>query len=150
MTAGLSPPPFPHGFPLRENCNRDDPYQAFLWMLVALPGQQGGQLVMPVSYLQLVSKRLWELGARPVEEPVLKYRKPGTLAPNWITSPGDWVPIDAPDDDPRTPARRAADSLVPMQKAELIRELAKDLTPRQKYEFMQKLAEHEQSGGEPE
>jgi hypothetical protein len=149
MTAGLHPPPFPHGFPLRQNCDPKDPYQAFLWMLVALPGQQGGQLVMPVGYLQLVSKRLWDLGARPVEEPTLKYRKPGNLAPNWLTSPGDWVSLDTPDDDPRTPARKAADSLVPLQKAELIRELAKDLTPRQRHEFAQKLAAQQQDG-EPE
>jgi hypothetical protein len=132
-----APPPFPYGFPLRENCNPNDPYQAFLWMLVALPYQNGGQLVMPVVYLQLVSKRLWDLGARPAAEPVLKYRKPSNMDAQWLTSPGDWVSASTPEDDPRSPARRAADSLMPIQKAEVFRELAKDMTPRQRYEYLQ-------------
>ena len=132
-----TPPPFHYGFPLRENCNPNNPYEAFLWMLVALPYQNGGQLVMPIVYLQQVSKRLWDLGARPTEQPVLKYRKPSNMGANWMTSPGDWVPADTPDDDPRSPARRAADSLMPIQKAEVFRELVKDMTPRQRYEYLQ-------------
>ena len=92
---------------------------------------------MPIVYLQLVSKRLWDLGARPTEQPVLKYRKPSNMDANWMTSPGDWVPADTPDDDPRSPARRAADSLMPIQKAEVFRELAKDMTPKQRYEYLQ-------------
>jgi len=112
-----TPPPFHYGFPLRENCNPNNPYEAFLWMLV--------------------SKRLWDLGARPTEQPVLKYRKPSNMDANWMTSPGDWVPADTPDDDPRSPARRAADSLMPIQKAEVFRELAKDMTPKQRYEYLQ-------------
>jgi hypothetical protein len=147
-TTELAPPQFPHDFPLRENCNPDDPYQAFLWMLVAWPGQNGGQLVMPVTYLQLVSKRLWDLGCRPVEAPILKYRKPGNLDPHWLTSPGSWVPIDAPDDDPRSPARKAADTLAATQKAELLRELAKDLTPKQRYDLARAMAE-EGGGDDP-
>lgn len=138
-----APPQFPYGFPLRENCNPDDPYQAFLWMLVALPGQNGAPLVMPISYLQLMSKRLWDLGARPVEKPVLKYRKPLAMDPHWMTSPGSWVDVNAPEVDPRSPARRAADSLAPIQKAELIRELTKDMTPREKHMFAKELAERE-------
>lgn len=145
----MTAPQFPHGFPLRENCNPDDPYQAFLWMLVALPGQNGGQLILPIGYLQYVSKRLWDLGARPTEAPVLKYRKPSGTEPHWMTSPGAWVPIDAPDDDPRTPARRAADSLAAVQKAELLRELTKDLTPRQRYLYAQAMAAEAEDGDTP-
>lgn len=130
------PPTWTKGFPVRENCDPNNPYEVFLWMLVALPGQNGGQLIMPVTYLQLVSKRLWDLGCRPAEAPTLKYRRPTGLEPHWMTSPGTWVPVDTPDDDPRTPARRAADSLLPLQKAELLRELGKDLTPKQRYEMI--------------
>lgn len=139
------PPVFPHGFPLRENCDPDNPYQHALWALVALPGQNGAPLVMPVEYLQLVSKRLWDLGFRRVEEPTLKYYKPSATEPHWLTSPGSWVDIDAPDPDPRTPARRAVDSLVTQQKAELFRELYKDHTPRERYELLMKAAQEGES-----
>lgn len=105
-------------------------------MLVALPGQNGGPMAFPTSYMQLVSKHLWDLGARPSEAPTLKYRRPVVGDPHWATNPGIWVPVDAPDDDPRSAARRAADSLIPMQKAEMFRELAKDLTPRQRYDML--------------
>ncbi len=83
-------------FPVRENCDPNDPEEAFLWMLVALPYQQGGQLVMPVPYLRMVSRRLWECGARPVESPTVRYEPPTGLEPNWMTAPGSWVPADSP------------------------------------------------------
>jgi hypothetical protein len=79
-------------FPTRENCDPSVPEEAFLWMLVALPYQNGGQLVMPVEYLKLVSKRLWDLGARPVEEPVIEYVRPSAASPHWLTDPGKFVP----------------------------------------------------------
>ena len=37
--------PFPHDFPTRDNCDPTNPYQAFLWMLVAMPYQQDNLLV---------------------------------------------------------------------------------------------------------
>jgi len=81
-------------FPTRDNCNPEDPSEAFLWMLVALPYQNGGQLVMPVEYLKLVSKRLWDLGARPVAEPEIAYVAPSSSSPHWLTDPGKFVPVD--------------------------------------------------------
>jgi hypothetical protein len=118
------PPPF-RGFPTRENCDPNDPFQAFLWMLVALPYQNGAQLVMPVDYLQLVSKRLWDCGVRPSVEPVVKYRPPAGSEPNWMTSPGRWVDADTPDPDPK-PIQKALESLTAQQKAELLFELKKE------------------------
>jgi hypothetical protein len=89
-------------FPLRENCNPNDPYEAFLWMLVGLPGNAdgsgtalGGPLLMPVAYLRLISKRLWDLGARPVESPTLQYRPPTDTDPHWLYASGSWVDIGA-------------------------------------------------------
>ncbi len=79
-------------FPLRENCSPDDPEEAFVWMLVALPGMKGGQLLMPVEYLKQISKRLWDCGARPVEEPVIEYQRPSGNEAHWLTSPGKWIP----------------------------------------------------------
>lgn len=128
----MKPPKTFSGFPTRENCDLDDPYQAFLWMLVALPYQNGAQLVFPASYLTFVSKRLWDCGARPVAEPTIKYQKPEDTDPNWITSPGTWVPVDTPDRDPRRPVQRAADALLSPQQAELYRELRSRLSPEQR------------------
>lgn len=112
------------GFPTRENCNPEDPYQAFLWCLVAMPYQRGSQLVMPIEYLQLVSKRLWECGARIVESPTIKYRPPTGNEPNWMTSPGTWVPVTEPDP-VEDPIKKAVSVLTTQQKAELLRELQK-------------------------
>ena len=122
---------FPHAFPTRENCDPTNPYQAFLWMLVAMPYQKGAQLVLPVDYLQLVSKRLWDCGVRPVQEPVIKYQKPLSTDPNWLTSPGSWVDPDTPNRDPRTPTEKAVDNLTNQQAAELFRELRRRHTPEQ-------------------
>ncbi len=115
------PPKFV-GFPTRENCDPNNPYEAFLWMLVALPYQQGGQLVMPVSYLQLVSKRLWDCGARPAADPAIKYRQPTGCEPHWMTAPGRWVDVGEPDPTPN-PVREVVQKLTMQQRAELATEL---------------------------
>lgn len=130
---------FPHSFPTRENCNPENPYESHLWMLVALPYQQGAQLAMPVDYLQFISKRIWDCGSRPAcpncghaEEPTVKYRPPTNLDANWLTSPGQWVDANAPDPAPGRPAEKAVDSLMPQQQAELLQELLLRLTPGQR------------------
>jgi len=140
MTAPTLPAdfaPFPHGFPTKENCDPNTPYQAFLWCLVAMPYMKGAQLVLPVDYLQFVSKRLWDCGARPAEQPVVKYQKPGATDPNWSTSPGSWVDIDAPDRDPERPAAAAVDSLLSQQQSELMRELWSRMSPQQRHMLME-------------
>ena len=128
---------FQHGFPTRDNCDPTNPYQAFLWMLVAMPYMKGAQLVLPVDYLQFVSKRLWDCGVRPVEEPVVKYQKPAATDPNWLTSPGSWVDADAPDRDPVRPVEAAVDSLVNQQQAELVKELWSRMSPKQRQQLME-------------
>ena len=127
---------FPHGFPTKENCDPTNPYQAFLWMLVALPYQKGAQLVLPVDYLQFVSKRLWDCGARPAEAPTVKYQKPAATDPNWLTSPGTWVDVDAPDRDQGRPAEVAVNSLQSQQQAELMKELWSRMTPAQRRQLV--------------
>jgi hypothetical protein len=124
--------PFPHGFPTKENCDPNNPYQAFLWCLVAMPYMKGAQLVLPVDYLQFVSKRLWDCGVRPVADPTVKYQKPSSTDANWLTSPGTWVDVDAPDRDSERPVAAAVDSLVSQQQAELMRELWSRMTPEQR------------------
>jgi hypothetical protein len=101
-------------------------------MLVAMPYQKGAQLVLPVDYLQFVSKRLWDCGVRPVEDPVIKYQKPLATDANWLTSPGTWVPAAAPDREPGRPVEIAVDSLQSQQQAELVRELWRRMSPEQR------------------
>lgn len=99
-------------------------------MFAALPGLRGGPLMMPIEYYRQVSKRLWDLGARPVEEPTLEWVAPSATEPNWLTSPGRWVPAGtAP---ARTLRDEARDAIAPMssqQKAELFEALEADELP---------------------
>lgn len=139
---------FPHDFPTRENCDPENPYQAYLWALVALPYQNGGQLAMPVDYLQFVSQRLWDCFGPPkctqcghVEGPKIKYRRPTGLEPNWMSAPGRWVPVSEPDPVAGAPAERAAAGLIPPQQAELFRALYRKMTPGQRAELMRETAE---------
>ncbi|AER47576.1 minor tail protein [Mycobacterium phage DS6A] len=113
---------FTKGFPTRENCDLSDPKEMFLWTLVALPGVRGAQLVMPIAYNMAVSEHLHKCGARLAAEPVIKYQAPTANEPHWMTSPGRWVPIDAPDERPH-PAREALGRLTALQKAELLEAL---------------------------
>ena len=108
----------PAEFPLRENCDPNNPEEAMLWMLVALPSQKGAPLLMPVEYLRMMSKRLWDCGARPSADPVIKYRPPNGREPHWMVAPGTWVPVDEPDP-PRQTTKEAWDKLSWQQKAEL-------------------------------
>ncbi len=89
-------------FPTREVCNLDDPDEMFLWMLVGLPGQDGAPLPMPQSALRMVSRRLYNAGARfHPEHCTIKYRPPQAGDPNILTNPGTWMGIDEPDPDPK-------------------------------------------------
>jgi hypothetical protein len=133
--------PFSHGFPTKENCDPNNPYQAFLWMLVAMPYMKGAQLVLPVDYLQFVSKRLWDCGARPITDPVIKYQKPAATDANWLTSPGTWVAVDAPDPEAGRPVEVAVDSLKSQQQAELLRELWRRMSPEQRRMLMMESGE---------
>lgn len=107
-------------FPTRERCDLSDPSEAFLWMFAALPGVKGGPLIMPVSYYREVSKRLWDLGARPVAEPTLEWVAPTASDPNWMTSPGRWVEAGtAPLPSEEESARQAAELMSSQQRDEL-------------------------------
>jgi Protein of unknown function (DUF2744) len=114
------------GFPTRENCDLDDPREMYLWCLVALPGMNGGPLILPVEYLMMMSEHIFET-AGPVKcehcghvhDPVKKYRPPSSQEPNWATSPGRWVDAKEPDP-PRQPAKEVWGDLHMLQKAELV------------------------------
>ncbi|SII41546.1 Protein of uncharacterised function (DUF2744) [Mycobacteroides abscessus subsp. abscessus] len=115
---------FTKGFPTRDNCDLENPREMFLWTLVALPGVVGAQLVMPISYNMAVSEHLYECGARPTAEPVKKWIAPKANGPHWMTSPGQWVPLDTPVEE-QHPADVAIDKLSRLQQAELLERLLK-------------------------
>lgn len=107
-------------FPTRANCDPNNPEEAFLWMFAALPMVKGAPLIMPVEYWRHVSKRLWDLGARPVEEPLLEWVAPSATDPNWLTSPGRWVAAGtAPKLSDEEQAAAAISRMAQQQKAEL-------------------------------
>ncbi|WP_109527270.1 MULTISPECIES: phage gene 29 protein family protein [Nocardia] len=92
----------PGQFPMQELVNPDCPEEAFVWMFSGLPGMKGAPLPFPIEYLKQVSRRMWDCGARPMgstvpPEQTIKYELPRNTDPHWLTSPGVWVPIDAPD-----------------------------------------------------
>jgi hypothetical protein len=101
---------FANAVPLRETCDLDDPKEKFLWMLVALPGQNGGQQAMPSTYNMLVSEALHRRGAMlkceacgHMKEPEEVYVPPAADDPHWMTSPGRWrrkEDVPAPSGDP--------------------------------------------------
>jgi hypothetical protein len=108
-------------FPTRANCDPTDPEEAFLWMFAALPHVRGAPLLMPIDYYRQVSKRLWDLGCRPVEEPTLEWVAPSATEPHWLTSPGRWVPAgSAPKRTEEDEAREAMTKMSRQQKAELL------------------------------
>lgn len=89
-------------FPTQARCNPNCPEEAFLWTYSGLPGMNGAPLPFPIDYLRMVSRRQWDTGARPIgsvipAEQVIKYQKPRNTDPHWLTSPGVWEGMDAPD-----------------------------------------------------
>lgn len=78
--------------PTQENCDPNDPEEAFLWMLIAIPGMKGAPVPFPIEYLRELSKRLWNCGARPTGEQTLWYHAPraGDISPMFAA--GEWKP----------------------------------------------------------
>lgn len=93
-------------------------------MFAALPHVKGAPLIMPLEYYRAVSKRLWDLGARPVEAPELEWVPPSATEPHWLTSPGRWVPAgSAPKRTEEEEARDAVAKMSLQQKTELLKVL---------------------------
>ncbi|RDI13442.1 uncharacterized protein DUF2744 [Rhodococcus sp. AG1013] len=103
--------------PTRENCDLDDPEEMFLWMFVSLPELKGALAILPFEYYRLVSKRMYELGARLGADPTLKLRLPQSEEA-WLTGAGTWVPIDEPDP-PVSEAKDLVRALPPHLRKEL-------------------------------
>lgn len=76
-------------------------------MFVALPGIKGAPLLLPMSFWRMVSKHLYELGARLTGEQTKKFQPPATGDAHWVTGTGKWVPMDTPE-----PERSTAEDVV--------------------------------------
>lgn len=136
-----TPPPFKKGLPTRENCDLANPYEMFLWCFVGLPGLNGAPMLLPIDYYQMVSKRLYDLGVRLVEEPTLVYQKPDGSDPNWATSPGKWVPAEdvaagKVQLDEQTAVSALVDTLPPQQQAVFFQELWRRHSDEQRRKMM--------------
>lgn len=106
------------GIPTRDNCDLENPRQAFLWMFTAQPGQKGAPLMMAGDYYELQSYHMWILGARPQRPPELKYRPPNNMVADRWAAQGEWVDLDEPDP-PRTTMADIVAKLPQQDRAEL-------------------------------
>lgn len=108
--------------PLREDCNPEDPHEAFLWALVGLPGPRNSPLLVHPDVLRQWSKHLWDLGFRhDPDEQVKEYHPPARGVTHWLNGAGQWAPKDAP----RPPESSAPDisELTPDERAYLVEQL---------------------------
>ncbi len=84
-------------FPTQDICNPKKREEAFAWMLVAPPHMRGAALPFSSEYLQMLSGRLWDCGARPhANRQTIEWWPPAGNEPHWLTSPGVWVPKGTP------------------------------------------------------
>lgn len=88
--------------PTRDNCDPNDPYEAFQWLFVALPFV-GDQTFTPQdSILREWSKRMVDLGLEQPDPARAKVKlRPATRGQkHTLNGLSAWVPIDEPDADP--------------------------------------------------
>jgi len=123
---------FAHAIPTRDTCDLTDPMEMFLWMMVALPGVNGGQQVMPSSYNMLVSQHYYECGAMLAcpacgheKTPEKVYVPPSAHDPHWLTSPGRWVAPGKEPADEENAIDKSLAALPSHQKAALLQRLLK-------------------------
>lgn len=123
---------FANALPMRETCDLDNPREMFLWMLVALPGMNGGQQAMPSSYNMLVSEALYRRGAMlkceacgHEKEPEEVYVPASAEDPHWMTSPGRWVPKDRAPVAEGDQLDAVLEKMPAMQKAAILQRLEK-------------------------
>lgn len=121
---------FSNRLPTKETCDLTNPREMFLWMLVAQPGMNGGQMAAPSSYNMLISEHLYECGAMltcencgHTKEPKKVYVPPSAEDPHWMTSPGRWVKPDQVPKREGDALDSALDKLSNQQKAALFERL---------------------------
>ncbi|MFC9994581.1 DUF2744 domain-containing protein [Nocardia sp. NPDC127526] len=108
--------------PLHEDCDPNDPYQAFVWALVGLPGPHNSPLLVHPDVLRQWSKHLWDLGFRhDPEQQTKEYHPPARGVTHWLNGSGQWAAKGAP----RPPESSAPDitELTPDERMHLAQQL---------------------------
>ncbi|MFX0581179.1 phage gene 29 protein family protein [Nocardia nepalensis] len=83
--------------PLYDDCDPDDPHEAFTWALVGLPGPRNAPLMVHPDVLRQWSKHLWDLGFRHDPQVQTKeYHSPARGVTHWLNGSGRWVPAGTP------------------------------------------------------
>lgn len=130
---------FANKLPTRDNCDMTDPMEMFLWMYTALPGLNGGPLMLPAGVKMLWSQHQYQLGAM-LKCPECGYEKAPEKVyvaanagdPHWLSSPGRWVkPTDAPEEAKPSAADAALDPLTATQQATILLRLLGRMSPDQ-------------------
>ncbi|PXX52631.1 uncharacterized protein DUF2744 [Nocardia tenerifensis] len=108
--------------PSLDQCNPDDPNEAFVWALVGLPGPQNSPLLVHPDVLRQWSKHLWDLGFRHYpDEQTKEYHPPARGLTHWLNGSGQWAEKGAP-----RPAESSApdvSELTPDERAHLVEQL---------------------------
>ncbi|WP_433592325.1 phage gene 29 protein family protein [Nocardia sp. CA-145437] len=81
-----------------NNCNPNNPGEAFLPFLVGLPGMRGASMAVPIAGLKSWSVRLWNCGARRAAEQTEFYWPPKAGEINPMFAAGEWKDEPPPAD----------------------------------------------------
>ncbi|PXX65384.1 uncharacterized protein DUF2744 [Nocardia tenerifensis] len=83
--------------PLHEDCDPNDPHEAFTWALVGLPGPSNSPLLVHPAVLRQWSKHLWDLGFRHYpEEQTKEFHPPARGVTHWLNGSGQWAEKGTP------------------------------------------------------
>ncbi|MEU2033588.1 phage gene 29 protein family protein [Nocardia amamiensis] len=108
--------------PLHEDCDPNDPHEAFTWALVGLPGPRNSPLLVHPDVLRKWSKHLWDLGFRHYpEEQTKEYHPPARGVTHWLNGAGRWAEKGTPPP-PEASAPDVA-QLTPDERANLVEQL---------------------------
>ncbi|MFD7046047.1 translation initiation factor IF-2 N-terminal domain-containing protein [Rhodococcus jostii] len=86
--------------PTSDNCDPNNPEEAWLPALVAIPGIAGAPLPLPIEYLKILATRLWDYGGPPNPDAQSTWYHPprsGDISPMFAA--GQWKdhpPEDTP------------------------------------------------------
>ncbi|MBF6449033.1 MULTISPECIES: phage gene 29 protein family protein [Nocardia] len=83
--------------PTYDDCDPNNPHEAFTWALVGLPGPRNAPLMVHPDVLRQWSKHLWDLGFRHDPQAQTKeYHHPARGVTHWLNGSGRWVPAGTP------------------------------------------------------
>lgn len=114
--------------PSVETADFDDPESHALWALNGLPLMKGAPLAFPQFFGRQISRRLWDAGFRYHPElRTIKYRAPHAgMGVGMLSSAGEWVPIEEPDEDRAADVREAVAGLPVEQRSQIAAALGLD------------------------